>query len=84
MTKQVITPEPLVDCSLIDMSQAYCAEISKADSFLAEKVFRHRLLSIDFTGAKDRFYFKPEHLLDFESVMKKRGLRFDLIDRANV
>ena len=85
MTQQVITPGPLVECIFQDMeNQAYCAEISKSDSFMVDKVFRHRLLSIDFTGAKDRFYFKPEYLLEFTAMMTKRGLEYELIDRANV
>jgi len=65
-------------------NQVFIAEVSKADNLKVYLNFKHYLLNVNMVGPKDRFYFKIDHLLTFEALMKKRGLNFTLLDRANV
>jgi len=65
-------------------NQVCIAEISKADNLPVYINFKHYLLDVNLSGHKDRFYFKIDHLLKFEDLMRRKGINFELLDRANI
>jgi len=71
-------------CNFDGVNEVFCAEIAKADNLKVYINFKHYLLSVNMCGPKDRFYFKIDHLIAFEDLMKRKGINFELLDRANV